>query len=87
MGGETKLMYNFIYFFPKGLCPRDFELLWKQDGISNICAGVVISLCQFWGQAEASRLVLNALSPLFPIAARRKLVGKNIYFFNSIIFK
>lgn len=31
--------------------------------------------------------MLNALSPLFPIAARRKLVGKNIYFFNSIIFK
>lgn len=73
MGGKPKLMF----FFPKGLCPGDFELLWKEDGISNICARVVINWCQFWGQTEVSRLVLNALSLLFPIAVRKKLVGKN----------
>lgn len=73
MGGKTKVNI----FFSKGLCPGDFELLWKEDGISNICARVVISLCQFWGQTGVRRLVLNALSPLFPIAARRTLVGKN----------
>lgn len=36
--------------FFEGFCPTASELLWKEDGICNICARVVIILCQGWGQ-------------------------------------
>lgn len=82
-GGKHKVNI----FFPKGLCPGDFELLWREDGISNICAQVVISLCQFWGQRGGSRLVLSTLSPLFPIAARRKTCWEKLPSVHLLFFK